>query len=523
MYTEESFEPGQEIPVTEREQRVTENRRGTKFQPKATAEIDWSESNWKETKPLQRELERPEEFPVDAMGVLKEPVKRAWEVIQAPLGICAFSFLAAANLAVQAHGNLKIDGRISPLSEFFVTISLSSERKSATDREALQPHREWQEQQQERYQEGKKRYEKDKRIYDSSSKQIIDSKKSDKEKSADIDRLTEPEAPLNPFLLAREPTYQGLTRLLAEGLPTIGLFNDDGGQFLGGHAMSKDHQLETAAGLCGIYDSGSFDRIRSGDGPSCHYGKRVALHLMLQPDVSSLLLANPLLKDQGLLSRCLVIRPEPINPKRYASVDLSQEHCIQNYRRLIRDLLSMDLPVKNGTRNVLQPRAIELAADAKEQYIRFHDHIQSQLGDGNRLENIRGFAGKAHDHAARIALTFALLENPHCTNISRFDFQKGEAIVLHCLTELLRLIDVKATDEKLLKADTLLCWLWKRNKSNISLVEIYKEGPNFVRSVEPARKLMNVLYDHGYVKPSSVPVEYAGKNRAESFEIRRGD
>ena len=60
-------------------------------------------------------------------------------IIKAPLAICAQSVLAAANLAVQGHADVVIDGRWFPVSEYFLSIAQSGERKSAADKAALSP------------------------------------------------------------------------------------------------------------------------------------------------------------------------------------------------------------------------------------------------------------------------------------------------------------------------------------------------------------------------------------------------
>lgn len=479
-----------------------------------------SKLEWPEIKPLQRELPPAPPFPVDAMGALKAPVMRAAEVIQAPVAICAFSFLAAANLAVQPHASIRIDGRISPISEFFVSIAGTGERKSAVDAEALQPHREWQQKQWEIFENDRSKYAGEKEVYENSRQQILkDTKKTSTSKNSELEKLVCPVPPVSPMFLVSEPTYEGLTKLLATGHPSIGLFSDEGGRFIGGHAMSSDHQLKTAAGLSSLWDRGEIDRVRSGDGSSIHYGKRLALHLMLQPDVSALLLANRGLKDQGFLSRCLVVRPDFVR-KSYVSIDLSKDSSILNYRRTISGILELALPMKDGQTNVLQPRILELEPAAKAAYESVHDFIQSQVGPGERFELVKGFANKAHDHIARLAATFALYENIHCTSITASQFERARVIVLHCVEELLRLIDVEATDDILMKAEQHLVWLQKRGKPAVSLVEIYKTGLNFIRNVSAARKYMDVLEAHGYVRPSMSPVEYLGVTRSEAYEIR---
>jgi len=51
------------------------------------------------------------------------------------------------------------------------------------------------------------------------------------------------------MLTCPEPTYEGMCRLLAAGHPSIGIFAAEGGQYIGGHGMSDDARLRTAAGL----------------------------------------------------------------------------------------------------------------------------------------------------------------------------------------------------------------------------------------------------------------------------------
>ena len=90
--------------------------------------------------PLRREPPDPEPFPMDALGDVLSPAALAMQsIIQAPDALLGQSVLGAASLVTQAHGSVIIDGRISPLSLFFLTIAASGERKSATDTGALKP------------------------------------------------------------------------------------------------------------------------------------------------------------------------------------------------------------------------------------------------------------------------------------------------------------------------------------------------------------------------------------------------
>ena len=101
-----------------------------------------------------------------------------------------------------------------------------------------------------------------------------------------------PTAPRVPVLTCPEPTYEGLCRLFAGGEPSIGVFSSEGGQFIGGHGLSEDKKLLTAAGLSGLWDGEPIKRVRAGDGASILPGRRVAMHLMAQPDVAAVMLSD---------------------------------------------------------------------------------------------------------------------------------------------------------------------------------------------------------------------------------------
>ena len=58
------------------------------------------------------------------------------------MAIAAQSVLAAATLAVQPHANVELPtGLVRPVSNFFVTVAASGERKSASDVAAMAPLR----------------------------------------------------------------------------------------------------------------------------------------------------------------------------------------------------------------------------------------------------------------------------------------------------------------------------------------------------------------------------------------------
>lgn len=477
---------------------------------------------WTDPKPLQRKPSGPTAFPVEALGdVLGEAAQAITEVIQAPLAISGNSVLAAAALAAQGHANLLIDGRQSPLSQFFVTVGATGERKSAVDSIALLPHRERQKQLMIQHASALAEYQRNADAYKKSKDEAIGKSKTyEAKKRALVELGDAPQEPLEPFLICEEPTYEGLVKMLAFGQPSIGLFSDEGGRLIGGHGMNNDNLLKTAAGMSGLWDGRAISRVRAGDGATLLHGRRMSLHLMAQPDIAAIMLSNAVLLEQGLLSRCLVTWPtSTAGTRNYKEINLAERPEILAYSEAMRKLLDCNLTMTEGTRNELAPRDLPLDPGAKQIWIAFHDHVEKELVDGGALAHIRGLANKAPEHAGRLAGILALVDDHGCGQIADRWMQAGIALVTHYLNEATRLFEAGASDPELRDAEKLYAWLKTRpahKRTIVSLVEAYQFGPNSIRNAKTARALMRMLEEHGYVKPTIDPQH----PRKESWSVR---
>ena len=290
-------------------------------------------------------------------------------------------------MAVQGHANVVIDGRVHPLSTFALTIGETGERKSAVDKRALWPHRKYEHNLHDDYGADLLAYQNDLDAYKRAKDEALKKAKGREAKRLELAALGDPpEAPLLPILIAEEPTYEGLVKLLLIGQPSLGMFSDEGGRLIGGHGFNTDNQLKTAAGLCELWDGKRITRVRSGDGTAVLYGKRVSMHIMAQPAVAQIMLSNNLLLEQGLLSRCLVDWPTTTAGTRlYKEIDLSADLDVSRYNKRLLDILETPLPLAEGTQNELEPRDLHLNPQAKHLWVKFHDHIERQLADGAPL------------------------------------------------------------------------------------------------------------------------------------------
>jgi hypothetical protein len=483
------------------------------------------EANPEPPRPLMRELPPADPFPVYALGpVLASAAHAIHDRVQAPLAISGQSVLAAATLAVQAHADVQLpNGQSRPLTNFFFTIAATGERKTAVDAEALSPVRKREAKLREAHQEQQPDYLNAQLAWDKAREKAIQNAKGNRDQiKAALDALGSAPLPLlEPLLTCAEPTYEGLCKSLTVGCASQGIFAAEGGQFIGGHGMSDDAKLRTATGLSAIWDGEPIKRLRA-DRTTTLPGRRVAMHLMAQPDVASLMLDDPLLASQGLLSRFLASAPNPVSGSRLwhdpAPKSLRR---IQRYDAHLLDIMERPLPLIEGTQNVLCPRVLPLARKARELWIGFYNHIEKQVGTGGELEAIRGLANKLPEHAARIAAVLTMVSDIEAAEVTAAKMEAGIQLAQHYACEALRLFGASRVSAQIREAQMLLRWIASWEQSIISLPDIYQLGPNCFREKASAARAVQVLEDHGYLAREGQGAVIHGKYRRDVWRIVR--
>lgn len=334
------------------------------------------------------------------------------------------------------------------------------------------------------------------------------------------------------MLTTEEPTYDGLVKLLEVGKPSVGLFSDEGGRFLGGFAMGQEQRIKTMAGLNSLWDGRPITRTRGGDGSTILYGRRVSLNLLVQPLVSETLFSDRIAHDQGFMSRCLVTAPtSTLGEQQYVEADYTSDHAYQKYFARISTILETDLSWNLNTYGQrtggINLREIGIAPDAKRLWITFHDSIQTHLGEEGVLRPISGIAAKAPEHALRMAGVLAMTDDIDVELISRHPIDAGIALARYYLSEALRLFDSARTDPDLILAEKLLTWLKGRYDPNggsgngllVYPVLLYQYGPNGLRDKTKAKKIIGILENHGWLFEVEEGAEVDGKHRKEVWRI----
>jgi hypothetical protein len=481
-------------------------------------------------RPLMRELPPADPYPIHALGdVLSSAGHAIHDRVQAPLAIGGQSVLAAAALAVQGHADVVLPigpGQARPLSCYLVTVAASGERKSACDIEAMWPIRRREEALRVQRDGEALRYASDRAAYDHARDAAMRAGKGDRAaiRSA-IDALgPAPAPPLEAMLTCPEPTYEGMCRLLAAGQPSIGIFAAEGGQFIGGHGMSHDARLRTAAGISAVWDGEPIRRVRGGDGITILPGRRVSLHLMAQPAVADIWLRDPLLAEQGLLSRLLISAPDSaMGTRLWREGTIEADQAMARYIARLLAILKMPLPLAGGRANELEPRRLPMSPEARRVWVAFANHVESLLGADGELRLIAAIANKLPEHAARLAGVLTLVRDFDAREIAAEEMAAGVELAQHYAAEALRLDGGSRISADLRLAQRVLDWLLGQwGERAISLPDLYQRGPGAIRDGAAARKVVGILEDHGWLARIPGSAVVAGVRRHEAWHIVRG-
>lgn len=478
--------------------------------------------------PLVREIAPGAAYPVHALGPLRSAVEAVQGMTQAPVAIPAQSALAVASLAVQAFADVESLGGTRPTSLFALTIARSGERKSACDAPLMDALRAHEREQAKAQREEMERWRNAHALWKGERERIlVDAKKGKGEKQtaaqADLQALgPEPEAPPSADRTVTEPTFEGLTKLFAHGQPSLGLFSDEGGQFLGGHAMNSENRQKTLAAFNDLWQGNPIRRTRSGDGHATLYGRRLAVHLMVQPTVARAFMADPLAADTGFLPRFLMCEPPSAIGTRMQANARRDDMALGNFAARLRDILDTPLPMEPETRE-LQPRVLTLAPEARALLVAFSDAIEAAQAPGGDLAHITGTASKAAEQAARIAGVLTLWRDLEAPKVEARDMADAIELAQFYLSEASRLASAATVSAEIDRAEALRKWLMESwPEPEVLVRDVVRLGPNPLRESPKARAALGILEKHGWITPLEAGTVVRGAARAEAWAIVKG-
>ncbi len=478
--------------------------------------------------PLVREIATGAAYPVEALGPLRPAVEAVQGTTQAPMAIPAQSALAVASLAVQGFADVQTLGGTRPTALYALTIARSGERKSACDAPLIASLRDHEREQAKTQREAMEGWRNKHALWKGERDRILlEARKGKGEKrtaaQADLGALgPEPEAPPSTDRTVTEPTFEGLTKLFAHGQPSLGLFSDEGGQFLGGHAMNSENRQKTLAAFNDLWHGNPIRRTRSGDGHATLFGRRLAVHLMVQPGVARAFLSDPAAADTGFLPRFLICEPPSAIGTRMQLNAKHDEVALANFGARLREILGTPMPVDPETRE-LEPRTLELTPEARALLVAFSDAIEGAQAPGCDLAHITGTASKVAEQAARIAGVLTLWRDLQAPKVEAHEMADAITLGKFYLSEASRLASAALVSTEIDRAEALRRWLldgW--TEPEVLVRDVVRLGPNPLRESPKARAALGILEKHGWLVPLDAGTVVRGAARAEAWAIVKG-
>lgn len=492
--------------------------------------------------PLFRPLPAAPEYPVNALGPVLAPAAKAIAgMAQCAIACAANSVLAVASLAAQGRADAVLPigtGKPTPLSLYLLTVLESGERKSTADSFALKPVRDFERELAEAEQSERMAYQAAAAAHETAAKALHTKHKNDRAAlQAALMDLGPP--PLPPLLSILAPggdqTFEGLFRIYQQGRPSLAMLCDDGASFLGGHSLKAENKAGTTANLCRAWDGSRLERVRSLDGVSVLYDRRLAAHIMVQPGVAGEFLGDSRFADQGLLARFLMSAPKSLagSDARLRSEDAAAERAAASsaasdlaaYNTAIGKLLRAPIRWKNeNDRSAgIELTALPLSEDARRLYIRLHNATMEAMGTGKALESVRPFANKLTENAVRLAGILTLVADSDAIEINAETLADAAKLAQYYADEAVRLTDAAATDPTMKRADQLLRWLLSRIGDTIGLATVYQScQPKSLRTAKAAREAMEILVAHRWAIAVPDGATIDGRHHREAWRIIRG-
>lgn len=460
--------------------------------------------------PLFPEIEAGKPYPIEALGPILAPAALAIaRKVKAPHSLAAQSVLCVGALAAQTHADVMMPyGQTRPLSIDAISINDSGDRKSTVDGEAMWPIKKFERNLLEKYSVEHEQWTYQHAAWAAEKKKIESDRKLDfASRKTQLATLgPEPLKPLAPWITADDVTPEGLAKAMIHAPASLGVFATEGGTFTNGHGMAPENIRRSGGTYSLFWDGQPVKRLRSLDGTMVIPGRRVSMHLLIQSDAAADFLSNAVLRDQGLLSRILVAAGDSLAGTRfYEDPRPDDEAAIRAYGARILKILENPWPLVEGTRNELDPRKLPFSSEAKERWITYFNHVEAQCAKNGALAQVKDFAAKTCEHAARIAGILTIMEDVAAPEIGPEAMRNALTLMDHYLNEVVRLHRASRIDPALIAAQRLLEWMQERAKAEVTIGfrDLIRHGPNATRTKAAADPAIKKLIEHGWVRQVS--------------------
>jgi hypothetical protein len=313
-----------------------------------------------------------------------------------------------------------------------------------------------------------------------------------------------PKQPLIPKLTLTDITTEKLHYHLANEWPSCLIATAEGGLVFGGRSLSKDYQTATLGTFNALWSGESIDVARKTADSFEICGARLSLSLLVQPTVFTTYIAkNQSLRQIGFLARCLFAYPESTQGSRLYREPDGTRPGLDAFHDLVLNLLrrGLDRQKRGQSRTTLH-----LSSAAKDEWISFHNEIETNLGRNGAYAEVRDFGSKAAENAARLAAIFQYATDPESTQIDADSMRSGCIVAGWHLQEARRFFSSMPDlpDGESQRAKHLSEWLIdyceKHDKRTICRSVLMRCGPSKTRKRNDLIESLKLLQEYGHIR-----------------------
>ena len=453
-------------------------------------------------------------YPVDALPpTMAAAVREVQAYVQAPIAMLGSAALGALSAAAQPLVDVDRDRTLTgPCSLFLLTIGESGERKSSCDGYFTAVITQWERDERERLGPEIKEAESKHSAWSAQClgvRQAITRAAKDNKPTSELDaRLVElaaiePARVQVPQLLWGDTTPEELGFGLTKGRPSVAIMSSEAGVVLGSHGMGKDSQQRNLGLLNTLWDGGRHTVNRRTSESYVVEGARLTMSLATQ-EVSLRAFVEGgkgLARGMGFFARFLISWPVSTQGFRPYQ-EATGMPALKRHNERVNDLLNQPLPLDHL--DCLVPTRLTLTADAKSVWVAFYNEVETRLGPGGPLSDVRDIASKIADNAARLAAVFHALEHGTSGRISGDNMQRGCTLAAWYLEQAQRLFAGLEIDPGITAAAKLDSWLVERCRSegvqSVPTAAVSQYGPFGLRTKATWSAALEVLASHSRVR-----------------------
>ncbi len=472
--------------------------------------LDAGNQDWASLVPLEN-ADLPRLTPDMLGGPLGEFAAALSASTETPFELTASLALGAASTAAARRIRVRVKPDYFEPANVWVLPSLApGNRKSAVEKAAARPLREWEHDQAEAM--------KPKIASVTAEAEVFEARAKEKKKAAtkaDTDAEARdlaqqaadilsavPEIPKPPQLWTSDATPENLGVLLAihgERMAWLsaeaGFFEIVGGRYSKG-VPNLDLMLKAHAG-----DTERVDRIGR---PSVHLSEPLLTVAMSpQPELLRGLMAKPGFRGRGLLGRFLYFLPRSPLGYRTHETDPMPEAVIAAYGDRVRAML--DWPEATDANGEPCLHIVKLSPGAYDEWHAFQKRIEIMMRPGGDFEHVTDWVGKAPGAAVRVAGVLHAVDHafgrPWEVEIPRETMERALAIVSVSAAHTLAVFRLMAADNGLAAAEAMWRWIQRRRARTFRARDAWQglKGSALFSKMDDVTAALERLAERGYI------------------------